>query len=97
MTVTVLSNQSLLDIAVQHTGDPQNAFAIARENGLSLTSFLKRGSSLTIPDTVVVNNSIYDYYTSKQVKPATAIEMDEPVEELDGIGYWIINDTFIVQ
>ena len=40
MKVIVLNNQSLIDVAIQHTGTIENAFKIAVANCLSLTDEL---------------------------------------------------------
>lgn len=98
MKVKVLHNQSLLDIAIQHTGDVMNAFEIAKANSLSVTSYLVPGYELIVPNGVPFNREVQDYYNSKNVKPATGTtENSESEQELDGISYWIINKTFIVQ
>lgn len=95
----VLHNQSLLDFAIQHTGSAQNAFAIAMANGLSVSDEISAGSALIIPDSVVLDVDIRNYYTSKAIQPATAITnliSDNPEPQLQGIGYWIIGDDNIV-
>lgn len=98
-TITVLHNQSLLDIAIQHTGDVTNAFALAVANGISVTDDLQPGADLVIPDDITTDADILNYYSAKGLQPATGITNNgsHVVEELDGIGYWIINRTFIVQ
>ena len=50
--ITILHNQSLLDIAIQHTGAVENTFAIAVANGLSLTDDLPAGAEIKIPEGV---------------------------------------------
>lgn len=97
MTVTILHNQSLLDIAIQYTGDAQNAFLIAKENSLSVSAYLVPGYELVIPNGMPLNRNILDYYQAKDIKPATGVEINEETgEELEGIGYWIINKNFKV-
>lgn len=98
MTAIVLHNQSLLDIAIQHTGSVSNVFLIAQANGLAVSDELVAGSELTIPD-VENNNDILNYYSSRAIQPATAITtiIDDNTEpSLEGIGYWIIGDDNIV-
>ncbi|QIY83414.1 hypothetical protein HER18_07660 [Chryseobacterium sp. NEB161] len=98
MIVTVLHKQSLLDIAIQHTGSVLNVFLIAQANGLAVSDELVAGSELTIPD-VENNNDILNYYSSRAIQPATAITtiIDDNTEpKLEGIGYWIIGDDNIV-
>lgn len=98
MTVKILNNQSLLDVALQHTGSAQNAFLIAKENSLSVTAYLVAGYELVIPEGVPFNREMFDFYGSKKVQPATdeTYAGDDIPEELEGIGYWIINKNFKV-
>ena len=98
MKVTILNSQSLLDIALQHTGNAQNAFLIAKENSLSVTSYLVAGYEVTIPYGVAFNREMLDFYNSKKVQPATDENYNELThpEEFEGIGYWIINKNFKV-
>lgn len=96
--VKVLNNQSILDIAVQHTGDVSNAFLIAKENSLAVSDYLVPGYELIIPNGVPFNRDILNYYNAKQIKPATAITeiSDENPPQLGGIGYMQIGSNFIV-
>lgn len=98
MTFKVLNNQSILDFALQHTGNSQNAFLIAKENSLSVTSYLVAGYELVIPEGVAFNREMLDFYESKKIQPATDETYNELIqpEELEGIGYWIINKNFKV-
>lgn len=97
----VLHNQSLLDFAIQHTGNVTNAFEIAIANGISISDDISSGSTLIIPDSVVMDVDIRNYYQSKAIQPATAITTSvidgEPETQLEGISYWAIYDDFIVQ
>lgn len=95
----VLHNQSLLDFAIQHTGNAQNAFEIAMANGISISDDISSGSNLIIPDSVVMDVDIRNYYQSKAIQPATALTtiIDDNTEPSpEGIGYWIIGDDNIV-
>ena len=38
MTITVLHNQSLLDLAIQHTGTIESVFELAEANALNTTN-----------------------------------------------------------
>ncbi|WP_299682957.1 LysM peptidoglycan-binding domain-containing protein [uncultured Tenacibaculum sp.] len=98
-TVTVSNNQSLFDIAIQTTGIATNALAIAQENGLSTTDNLTVGSVLTIPDDVVVDTTIKNYYNQQNLSPASGLtKSDEGITQgLQGIGYWIIGSSFRVE
>lgn len=92
----VLHNQSLLDLAIQHTGTAENAFALALANGLSLTDDLTAGESLQLTAYgIQQNKEVLNYYQSKNIQPATAITA--AVEQPHGISYWAIGIDFIVQ
>lgn len=96
MTTIILHNQSLLDIAIQHTGAVENTFAIAVANGLSLTDDLPAGAEIKIPDSANKDNDVLNYYTTKSLQPATAVIMLPEEERLEGIGYWVIQTDFKV-
>jgi hypothetical protein len=94
--ITVLHNQSLLDLALQHTGSIESIFELAVINGKSVTDDMTAGASLLVGATT--NKDILAYYTSKNIQPATAFtKADEQVfERLEGISIWAINLDFIV-
>ena len=97
--ITVLHNQSLLDIAVQYTGTIENAFKIAVANGLSLTDELQPGAQLIIPADAEMNNDVVNYFSAKGIQPATGLtENDLLIEQTvqRGIGYMQIGKTFKV-
>jgi len=97
MQKQVLHNQSLMDFSLQHTGSFKNAFLNAFENGKSITDSLEAGEILSIPANVITDDVILNYYNLKDVKPATAITQSQIDElEANGIGYMIIEETFIV-
>ena len=48
MTITVLHNQSLLDLALQHTGTIESIFELAVLNEKSITDDMLAGASLLI-------------------------------------------------
>lgn len=90
MEITVLNNQSLLDIAIQHTGSVENCFAIAAANGLAVSDLLSAGSILIIPGTLKNDTDILNYYTSKKIMPATALtraDNDLVSQQKRGIGF----------
>ncbi|TDX86169.1 hypothetical protein [Epilithonimonas xixisoli] len=94
----VLHNQSLLDFAIQHTGSAHNAFEIAMANNISITDQLTAGSELVIPDSIVNDVGVKNYYQSKSIQPATDITQNGESEETpEGISIWILNQNFIVQ
>ena len=94
--ITILHNQSLLDIAVQHTGAVEHTFALAVANGLSLTDDLPAGTEIKLPDSVNKDSDVLNYYSAKRLQPATAVILPPEEERLEGIGYWIIQTDFKV-
>lgn len=96
MKVKVLPLQSLLDLAVQHTGAVENTFAMAVANGLSLTDDLPAGAEIQLPDNVNKDSDVLNYYTAKRLQPATAVILPSEAERLEGIGYWVIQTDFKV-
>ncbi|AYO58181.1 hypothetical protein CO230_08640 [Chryseobacterium sp. 6424] len=96
MEITVLHNQSLLDIAIQHTGSVMNAFAISAANGLSVSDVLEAGGVLQLPDNIAKNTDILNYYKAKKIQPATAFTQTEKIEQHHGIGWMQIEKTFKV-
>ena len=99
MKAIVLHNQSLLDVAIQHTGDVSNAFLIAKENSLAVSDYIVAGYELIIPNGVAFNRDILNYYNSKKIKPATDITdagTGDTPEKLGGIGYMEIGRNFKV-
>ena len=100
MTITVLHNQSLLDLALQHTGTIESIFELAVLNEKSVTDDMVAGASLNVPPLSVGarNKDILAYYTAKNIQPATAFskEDEQVFERLEGISIWAINLDFIV-
>ena len=100
MTITALHNQSLLDLALQHTGTIESVFEFAKANSLNITDEVQAGASLTVPPLGkgARNADILAYYTAKNLQPATAFskEDEQVFERLEGISIWAINLDFIV-
>ena len=71
MKATVLSGQSLLDLAIQTSGDAVAAIEMSIINDIPLTD------SLTIGDTKrtapVVNRDVANYFANNDLTPATAL------------------------
>lgn len=97
VTIIVLHNQSLLDVAIQHTGSVDNAFAIAKENGLAVSDVLTPGTELIIPNPIENDSAVLNYYSAKEVQPATALTeiINEEIRQR-GIGYMQIGRSFKV-
>ncbi|BFO64130.1 hypothetical protein [Chryseobacterium sp. KCF3-3] len=96
MIKKVLHNQSILDIALQHTGTVENSFRIAIANGLSISDTLSAGLSLEVSEGLQKNTDIYNYYVDNDVKPATGVSDPLVIPTLKGIGYMRIGGDFKV-
>lgn len=96
MEIIVLHNQSLLDVAILHTGSVENAFAIAVAYGLSVSSTLTAGMTLKIPNEVNKDTDVLYYYTTKNLQPATAIIRTVVLPKGRGIGWMQIGNDFKV-
>ena len=98
MTITALHNQSLLDLALQHTGTIESVFEFAETNSLNITDDVQAGAPLYLGEGLGVRNEILSYYTAKNLQPATAFtkEDEQVFERLEGISIWAINLDFVV-
>ena len=98
MQVVVLHNQSLLDLALQHTGTIESIFELAMLNNLSITDDVVAGKVLTIPTESFTNNDILTYYIAKKIQTATAFTQEDKIinERQEGISIWAINLDFVV-
>ena len=68
--ITVLPNQTLLDIAIQEYGVTEAVFLLAQENRISPTDRLNAGMVLKRPD-VTMNKEMENYCKANRVSPAT--------------------------
>ncbi|EKY10371.1 hypothetical protein [Capnocytophaga sp. oral taxon 380] len=98
MEITVLHNQSLLDLALQHTGTIESVFELAEANALNITDDVQASKILALSVEVFTNKDILAYYTAKNLQPATAFtkEDEQVFERQEGISIWAINLDFIV-
>ena len=98
MTVTALHNQSLLDLTLQYTGTIESVFELAEANALNITDDVQAGKTLVLPAEAFSNKDILNYYTAKNLQPATAFskEDEQVAKRLEGISIWAINLDFIV-
>ena len=93
----VYERQSMLDVAVQHSGGIESVFDLAFSNGLSITDDINPYDSLLGCESIV-DSDIVDYYSNKGIVPATAATLDEIAHTIadEGIEFWAIGDDFIV-
>ena len=93
MSVTILSGQSVLDLAIQTTGSTESALQIAIVNEISITDSLVAGKEVSsVP---VINKPIYDYYQNRQLKPATGTVSEQMIIRR-GIGFMGVGVDFVV-
>lgn len=95
--MTVIENQSLLDIAIQEDGSVMAAFEWALKNALSITDELAPGQELLVPVSEFRNNDVADYFKGKNQMVATGFNntIEDLLPDL-GIGTMAIGTTFIV-
>lgn len=96
-SVTVLHNQSLLDISLQVYGNLSGMFLLAKLNNLAITDNLNPGDVLMLPELETSDVNIVTYYSNKSIKPANAINQATLSPGPSGIDYWAIGVNFIVQ
>jgi hypothetical protein len=95
-TVKVQAGQTLIDIAIQELGDGSRVAEIAVLNDLNITEDLLGGTILKMPDADISKRSLVNLFRDKSNAPASWITADEEVR-LEGIGYWYIDNDFVVK
>jgi len=83
--INVLSNQSLLDIAIQEDGNVLAAFEWALANGISITEELVPAQKLMAPTSVNRDNDIAQYFKNKIQNIATSSLTEK--SNLDFLGF----------
>lgn len=95
--ITVTSQQSTLDLALQYCGSLEAAFDLALLNNVSITDDLSGGQQLDVP--AALSKDVTKYYAVNDIRPATAITI-EAINEIigsgEGIGFWAIGYDFVV-
>ena len=95
---TITERQSLLDIALQHSGSMETAFEIALLNELSLTDDLAAGTQVVLPENDG-NKEVENYYAVNDLRPASAItqaEINDTLNIGEGVEFWAIEYDFEV-
>ena len=72
--ITVLHNQTLLDVALQYFGSPEGITQILADNNLSWDYEAKSGDSLLVT-TVPINTDVVAYFSATQHNPASYFEL----------------------
>ena len=97
MSVKVLHQQSLLDIAIQEYGDLKAVFDIATMNNKSFTDDLKNSEQVIISASVYTDLDIHRFFKRNNLIPATALTEAQSQEiNPQGISYWAIGVDFKV-
>lgn len=95
-TITVRDRQCFLDLAMQHAGSASAAVAMAFQNLMPLTQLFNAGVELPAP--VVVDAEIVQLYKVEKVIPASIhTVITDPPSSGEGIGWWYLENDFIVQ
>lgn len=90
----VLHNQTILDIAVQHTGNVENCFQIAIANGKSVSDMLSAGIIINESQNVNIDTDMVNFFKAKKINPATAETALSETPQLGGIGHMRIGGNF---
>ena len=72
MSVTVLNEQTLLDVAIQEYGGIERSVALGFANGQSATEILEVGQELELP-ALDVDEQVANHFKIRNAKPATAM------------------------
>lgn len=81
MSTIVLPGQTFLDIALVLTGDADNAYEIAKANGILVSDMPPVGQ--IIEASGKSNRLVLEHYTSRGIKPATAIDVEVSLKIFD--------------
>ena len=92
MEISVLTGQSLFDLAIQGTGSIEGVFGLAKAAGLSITDELPSGMVIPVP-IPLADPQVAEYYAARRITPATATTTDIILE---GVEFWNIELDFIV-
>jgi hypothetical protein len=95
--IRVNEGQTLLDIALQGCGDLFQVFEIAGLNGIDITSDLTVGSVQQVLEPAVEKAYLVELFALPYRKPKSADNDVQRTKGREGIGFWIIEDDFIVQ
>lgn len=71
--VTAIKHQSLADICLQETGSINSLLDFALANGVAMTYLPSPGERFEVPDDLVRDKQIFDYYLAKRIKPVSGL------------------------
>ncbi|MCC8146457.1 MAG: hypothetical protein LIO93_08490 [Bacteroidales bacterium] len=93
MNIEVLNRQTFFDLAIQETGEIENAFLIAGEK--SVTEIPLPGSLVEVPEQTDDDPKVKTYFSTRELKPACGFD-PEAISTQQGISFWYVNFDFIV-
>ena len=94
-TSKVQQGQSFIDLVCQLSGSYEEVVNASILNGRSITDPVEIDTSIAVNN--IRDTAIVTAFAKKQPATELAQQNIDAGETLDGIGYWIINKTFIVQ
>ncbi|CAA0153128.1 conserved hypothetical protein [Tenacibaculum maritimum] len=96
--VTVLNRQTFFDLSLVFSGKRDNAFLIAKANQKNPSNEIAPGSEIMIPESVIKDREVLEYYNIKNVLPATGLtaNQEDIITGCEGIGCWVIGIDFKV-
>lgn len=98
MSAKALAGQTIIDIALQETGEVDRAYEVAILNGKSLTVDLRAGDTVLTPAYDKTFRNLVQLFSNKMNAPASADTVDfTPGAVIDeGIGFWELENDFII-
>lgn len=97
-TIKPQENQNIFDISLQEYGSIEKVFDLLEDNEkFNITDDLSVYEDLKI-GREAFKKDIVEYYSSRNLKPATALTEEEEylMDNFSGIDYMIIEDDFII-
>lgn len=97
-TIRPQQNQNILDISLQEYGSIETVFDLLEDNDqFNLTEDISVYEDLKV-GREAFKKDIVEYYTSRNLKPATELTEEEQflLDNFSGIDYMIIEDDFII-
>ncbi len=91
-TIIVKNGQTFIDLAMQYAGSAEAALAMSVQNNLPLTAELTTGSVQQRPS--VLNAVVAKEFEKEKANPQSNISGVLNMNE--GIGYWYLENDFIV-
>jgi len=92
--ITISNGQTFLDLAMQHAGSAEAAFAMSLQSNVPITQELQAGNQLPAP--AVVSDGIRNAFAVEKAKPLSIIITQGEDAMNEGIGYWVMEDDFVV-